>query len=378
MEPERLQSLRALFPIVNRFVYFNNASTGPLPTTARKALDEFLRRSSEEGEIPYPECEAVVEETRGLAARLMHVKPEEIAFTRNASSGIIIAIGSIGWRKGDNLVMMKDAFPADYYPYHYLLPEVEKRYVTSTELAEGPDCVFRLVDRHTRAVALDWVHFVSGIRADIQAIAEFCRPLGVRFLVDATQGLGVVDMDFSKVGADFTCSSACKWLLSPQGIAILHVNPETLPDLRPYNLGWLSARWEEFNDIFSLKELKPGAGRFEEGTRNYLGIYGLHESLKLLLDIGLPAVGARIRALNDLLRRRLVELDFEILTPEEPGRSAGFISGRKPGADMAALHRRLTENRMICALRANCLRIAPHFYNTEEEAGRFIEVLTAC
>jgi selenocysteine lyase/cysteine desulfurase len=375
MTDAELKAVRELMPITRNCVYFDNASTGPLPATAVQAIRRFVERASEEGEIPYPECEAVVEETRRQVAQLMRVPPEEIAFTKNTSSGIILAIGSIPWQRGDNLVMMKDAFPADRYPFHFLLPDVEKRYVTSQELAEGPDCVLRLVDRHTRAIALDWVHSPTGIRADIEAVAEFCRPLGVFFIVDAIQGLGVVDQDFGACGVDFICASTNKWLMSPQGTAIVRVSAATMPRLKPCNLGWLSARWTEFNDLLAPRELKTDASRFEEGTKNYLGIYGLHESLKIILSIGMPSVERHIRGLDELLRQGLRRLNYEVITPEEPKRNAGIVLCRQSGADMAERHQHLGRNRMVCALRQNCLRIAPHFYNTEQEVARFIGVL---
>lgn len=375
MTDAELRAVRELMPITRNCVYFDNAGTGPLPATSVQAIRKFAERCSLEGEIPYAECEAVVEETRRMAAQLLRVRPEEIAFTRNTSSGIILAIGSIPWRPGDNLVMMKDAFPADRYPYHYLLPDVEKRFVTSRELASGVDCVFRLVDRHTRAIALDWVHSPSGIRADIAAVAEFCRPLGVFFIVDAIQGLGVVNLDFGAVGADFVCSSTNKWLMSPQGTGIVCVNASTMPRLKPCNLGWLSARWVEFNDLQTERAMKPDASRYEEGTKNYLGIYALRENLKIILGVGPANIEERVRLLVGRLRQGLLAQGYEIVTPEEPRRSAGILLCRKPGSDMAERHLHLRQNLMVCALRENCLRIAPHFYNTEEEVERFLAVL---
>lgn len=375
MTATELRAVRELMPITRNCVYFDNASTGPLPATAVQAIRRFAERCSLEGEIPYDECEAVVGETRRMAAQLLHVRPEEIAFTKNTSSGIILAIGSIPWRPGDNLIMMKDAFPADRYPYHYLLPDVEKRLVTSRELAGGVDCVFRLVDRHTRAIALDWVHSPTGIRTDIAAVTEFCRPLGVFLIVDAIQGLGVVDLDFGAVGADFVCSSTNKWLLSPQGIGITCVNASTMPRLKPCNLGWLSARWEEFNDLQTERTIKTDASRYEEGTKNYLGIYGLRESLRIILGVGLAVIERRVRQLDDRLRQGLRAQGYEIITPEEPRRSAGILLCRKPDSDMSERHSHLRHHRMVCALREDCLRIAPHFYNTEEEVERFLAIL---
>ena len=371
----QLKAFRELFPVTRRYIYLNHASNGPLATPVVQAMNGYIEQCRQHGEVPYSEAEAGVEEGRALAARLMGVRCEEIAFIKNTSAGAIVAIGSIPWEHGDNLVMMKDAFPSNVYPFHYLLPHVEKRYVTSAELVNGSDCVFRLVDRHTRAIVIDWVHFLSGVRADVAAIAAFCRTRAIHILVDAMQGLGAVDQNFADLSVDFVYAGGGKWLLGPQGSGILYVNSAILPKLKPANLGWLSAQWEEFNDIYTQKPMKPGANRFEEGTKNYIGIYGLRESLRILLDVGMSEVAERVRMLVQLLRRRLEERGFEVITPADPQRHAGIVTASRPDIDTSVLHARLKQQGFICSLRENRLRISPHFYNTEEEIEKFCAAL---
>ena len=375
MTDAQVKAVRELLPVTRRYVYLNHASNGSLAVPVVEAMNGYIERCSLHGEVPYPEAEAVVEDCREMAARLMGVRTDEIAFVKNTSAGAIIAIGSIEWQHGDNMIMMRDAFPTNTYPFDFLLPHVEKRHVTSAELAKGPECVFKLMDRHTRAIAIDWVHFLSGARADIIAIAAFCRTRAIHILLDAMQGLGAVDQSFGDLGIDFVYAGGGKWLLGPQGSGILYVNSAILPNLKPANLGWLSAKWDDFNDIYTPKPMKPGASRFEEGTKNYVGIYGLRESLRILLDAGMSEVAARVRMLVQLLRRRLAEKGFETLTPADPQRHAGVIDAHKQGVDMVALFARLKEQGFICSLRENRLRIAPHFYNTEEEIERFCAVL---
>lgn len=371
----QLKAFRELFPVTRRYVYLNHASNGPLATTVVQAMNGYLEQCRQHGEVPYSEAEAEVEEGRALAARLLGVRHDEIAFVKNTSAGAIIAINSIEWQHGDNIVMMKDAFPTNVYPFHYLLPDVEKRYVTSTELVRGPECIFKLVDRHTRAVAIDWVHFLSGARADIGAIAAFCNTHTIHVLVDAMQGLGAVDQSFGDLGVDFVYAGGGKWLLGPQGSGILYVNSAILPKLKPANLGWLSAQWDDFNDIYTAKPLKSGANRFEEGTKNYIGIYGLRESLRILLDAGMGEVDERLRMLVLLLRQRLEEKGFEVVTPADPQRCAGIITASRPDIDSSVLYTLLKQQGFICSLRENRLRISPHFYNTEEEIERFCAAL---
>ncbi|MEO0069375.1 MAG: aminotransferase class V-fold PLP-dependent enzyme [candidate division WOR-3 bacterium] len=372
LEP-KLEKVRRLLPVTKERVYFNHAATGPLPLSAVKEMNKFCRRAANEGAVPYLEAEKVVEETRGLVAKLMGVKPEEIAFVKNTSSGIILAIGLIPWERDDNLIMMSDAFPANSYPYHLLLADVEKRFVTSVELASGPECIFRLVDKNTRAVALDWVHFLSGAKFDIATISDFCRKKGIYLIVDAIQGLGAIRENFEKIGADFVAAGGGKWLLAPQGIGVLYIKNKTLPSLKPFNLGWLSCHWEEFNSTFTPKPLKRSASKFEEGTKNYLGIYGLREALKLILEFGLAEITERVYHLTGLLQDKLMEFGFELLTPKERQLRAGIVTCRKSGMDMVKLQAQLEKEKFICSVRENWLRISPHFYNTEDEVERFVQ-----
>ncbi|MFO7674738.1 MAG: aminotransferase class V-fold PLP-dependent enzyme [bacterium] len=372
MDEQRITSLRRLFPVTERWTWFNHACTGPMPATTVQAVADFVERAARDGEVPYAEAEAMADACRDRLARLLHVPPDSVAFTGSTTAGLLIAVGAVDWRAGDNVVLMEDDFPTVTAPFRFLLPEVEKRFTNSAALVEGPEAVFSLVDRRTRMVAVSWVHFLTGRRFDVRAIARFCRERGVVSVIDAIQGIGAVDCDWTAVDADFVVGHGAKWLLAPQGSGMMHVRPATLAGLRPTHHGWLSADWRDFNDIFSARPLKPGAARFEAGTKNYLGICGLGASLELWDQLGIAAIEARLRALDTRLRSGLEAAGFEIITPAEPERSGGIVTCRKPGACSASLHAFLKAGGFVCALRENLLRVAPHFYNTEAEVDRFV------
>jgi cysteine desulfurase/selenocysteine lyase len=338
-----------------------------------QAMAAFAARAAEDGEVPYPEAEAMAEECRGRIGRLLHVPTDTVAFTPNTSTGIIIPLSSVNWQPGDNVILLEDDFPTVTYPFDLMLPEVEKRRVRSDELVRDPSALFELADGRTRMVAVSWVHFLTGRMFDTRNITRFCRERGIVSVIDAIQGMGVVDCDWSAIDADFVAGHGAKWLLSPQGTGILHVRRETLVRLRPVNLGWLSAEWKEFNDIFSLKPVKPGAARFEAGTKNYLGICGLNESLKLWDGLGAAGMETRIRTLDVRLRAGLEAAGFELVTPVEPERSGCMVTCRHPEICPLCIHAWLKEAKMVCAVRENLLRISPHFYNTEGEVDRFLE-----
>lgn len=371
-----IENYRRLFLVTDKCIYLNHASTGPLPLTAVKAIEQLNRRCSEQGSFDWTEEEKISNDTRALSAKMVNTTSEEICFVPNTSQGIIYAIGSILWEKEDNIILMKDAFPTNLYPFLYLLPDVEKRYVTSIELNNNPNCILQQIDNKTKAIALDWVNFLNGIRIDITTIGQICKEKGIYFIIDGMQGLGAVKLDLKKIHVDFFSSAAPKWMLGPHGIGILYVNQNILGKLKPFNLGWLSANWVDFYDIFSPKPLKTSASRFEAGTKNYLGIVGLLESLKIFEEIGTENIESRILEITDHLLSKINEPGFEIITPKQRKKRAGIVSFRRKDKDSMELFMKLKQNRIICSLRENYIRISPHFYNTISELDRLIDIVT--
>jgi len=366
---------RKLFKATEKYIYFNHASTGPLPTTAVTAISDLAVRYSEQGTIEWQEYEALSNSTRALAAKLVNCSPDEICFVQNTSQGIIYAIGSIPFEKDDNVVLMQDAFPTNSAPFHYLLPDIEKRNITSNELLDNPHNILTKIDNRTRAISLDWVNFLNGIRIDLHEISQICEDRGIYFIVDGMQGCGAMQLDLKKIKVDFFSSAAPKWLLGPHGIGIFYVNKNILGKLKPFNLGWLSADWDDFYDILAPRKLKTAVARFEEGTKNYLGIVGFQESLKIFDEIGMDKIESQILDLTDYLIKKINNPKFEIVTPFEREGRAGIVSFRKKDVDNMELFMKLKQNNITCSLRENYLRISPHFYNTIQELDKLLELV---
>jgi len=334
-----------------------------------------------EGKVEYTKCLETVAETRSLAARLMNVSPSEIAFIKNTSEGILTAMHAIPWRPGDNAVVMKDAFPATTYPWLYLLPDVEKRWVPLHDPSndpQGKNFVMRLfdcVDTHTRAISIDWVHYLSGKRLELEELGESCRTRGIFTIVDGIQGLGALRLDCHRTQCDFLCAGASKWLFGPQGTGILYVSRERFEELKPCNIGWLSADWSNFQDFTTPAPLKENALRLEEGTLNHIGVHGMRENLKIILSIGPERIERWVTRLLDRLLKGLVELDCEILTPLDSELRSGILSFRHPSIGSQELWNSLSNNDIACSLRNGWIRISPHLYNTGGEVDLILETL---
>lgn len=372
---DTLKDFRHLFPVTQRYVYLNHASTGPLPTPAVEAMTSFIAQREGREEAGLESWDERVAEVRGLVARLIHATVEEIAFVGSTSHGLNIVAAGLDWQAGDNVVCAETEFPANVYPWLNLRRKgVEVRFAQERQGRIPLEAIAEQMDDRTRMVALSFVEFFTGYRNDLAAVSELCRQNGALLCVDGIQGLGALPLDVNECGVDFLAAQAPKWLLGPIGIGFLYCRRQRLPELDLAMGGWRGV--VEHEEFFRYDSgWFPNARRFEVGSLNYLGVTGMGASLQLLLDAGIERIEARILALTDYLLARLKADGYEIITPHAcPGERSGIISF-VPKEDPEALAERLKAAGIIVSARGPYIRVSPHFYNTEAEIERLIEAV---
>jgi selenocysteine lyase/cysteine desulfurase len=315
---------------------------------------------------------------RATTAALLDVSPEEVAFVPSTSAGLAMVAEGVDWCPGDRVLIRAGDFPANTYPWlnlERLGVRVDQLSPRSDGLIEVEDVKARIGVR-TRLVSLSSIHYATGAAIDVDAIGRFLRDRDILFCVDAIQSLGAVPC--SARFTDALVADAHKWLLGPQGIGVLAVRREVFSRIRPALVGWKSAAAPSDFHLPRL-ELADSARRYEPGSLNAVGLVGLNAALSLLHSIGIPAIAERLRSLRALLVEGLRAQGYRLLGPTAPPRPTGITAFRGPG-DMAALHRRLAGRDCVVSLRKDAsgeafLRASPHFYNTADEIGRFLDLL---
>jgi cysteine desulfurase/selenocysteine lyase len=370
-----IDNIRKLFPITEDKIYLNHASTGPLTTRARDAIDEILDVYQKEADVTKEMLDSVEEETHGLAAELLGVDNSEISLVKNTSQGIIIPMNAINWRDGSNVVLVKGGFPANISPWIFNLPEVEKRYVELDKGEKFLDKCASFVDDKTAAITVDWVDFLTGRRVNLQRLSDFCKEKGILLFVDGIQGLGAIKINLSEINVDFFSAGSSKWLFGPQGIGIMYISKRRLSELNNKNVGWLSLTWENFNNFSTLPPIKKSASRYEEGTRNLIGIYAFREHLKLFLEIGMDEIEKRIFYLRERVIEGLKKKGCEFLSPLNKEMGSGIVTFRTREMDSENLYQEFAQNNIVVSLREGFIRVSPHFYNTEDEIESFLEIV---
>ncbi len=376
LDSSMLVRLRDEMPVTRTWAYLNHAGIGPLPRRAAERAAAVVLGAAEGGDRLWPERNDGCERTREAAAFLLGARrAAEVAFVENTSAGLSLVAQGIDWRPGDNVVSAAGEFPSNVYPWMQLAGRgVELRQVPERDGAIDLGKLAAAVDGRTRAVALSWVEYATGFRFDLAAVAEICRRYGALFVVDAIQGLGALDLDVERDGVDVCAAAGHKWLLGPEGTALLYVADRALPRIAPVRSGWRSMR--HLYDWTRLEiDWNDGAKRFECGTLNALGIHALGASLELLLEVGVTRAEQHVLALAARAAEGLAGLGFEVVGSAAGPPRSGIVAATHPGRRADDLVEALAARGIVAAARAGRLRVSPHIYNTEEEIDRLLEEL---
>jgi selenocysteine lyase/cysteine desulfurase len=368
--------IRLQFPIFEKYVFLNAASLCPIPLATCSAIAGVAREIALSAYLGYENWKIRVAQTRKLAAELVGGCEDEVAFIRNTSDGVSLVASGYPFAEGDEVVINDLEFPSNVYPWLNLRSKgVTVRTVKSVDGRVTPDMIAREVTAKTKIVAISTVQYATGYRADLAALGQMARDSGFLLFVDAIQSLGALPMDVKKYGVDFLSCGGHKWLCAPEGIGVFYCAKERLDLLRLTRAGWNTVK-DEHNFAKIDFTPKPSAGRFEEGTPNLFGIYGLCESLKTVMSYGMERNEAHILSLTGLLAEGLRSRGYAIASPMGEGERSGIlIFTAKDKNNNAQIVKRLNSAGILVMERGAGIRVAPHFFNTAQDIQKLLAEL---
>lgn len=369
------ERLRQAMPVAQRWAYFDHAAVAPVSGPAADAMRTWVDQSAAEGDTMWPEWGRQLKAMRQASASLIGAAPEEITLVPNTTAGINLVAEGLDWQPGDNVVTLADEYPSNLYPWMHLADRgVETRRVPTTDGVLDYDQLAEHCDERTRLITVSWVAFSNGCRRDLDAIAEIAARKGTLLFVDAIQGLGVFPLDVSRTPIDFLAADGHKWLLGPEGAGVAYIRGERLPLLRATAVGAHSVVHAFDYTHIDLK-LKQDASRYEGGSLNVPGMFGLGASIELLQSLGIDNVAAAILDVTDQICSRLQESGFRVISPRDGEQRSGIVSFEFPGADVMAVRRHCLEQQVALACRAGRIRVSAHAYNNQEDVDRLISAL---
>jgi selenocysteine lyase/cysteine desulfurase len=360
-----LKKMREQFPVTNNKVFLNHAAESPLPKPVVEAVSKYANEFSNSGKTSI-DCN---DGGKPYFAKLVGAKAGEIALIENTSVGINIAANVLDYPPGSKIVTTDLEYPSVVYPWLRRSLGVKVHYVKNVHGRVLLDDMEKAVDDKTVAVAISHVEYVNGFRNDLRVLSEIVHEHGAYLIVDAIQSVGTMQVEVKRDDVDFLMAACYKWLLSPHGAAYLYVKDELIEKFEPPFVGWASVKQEmfdtaDFYDIWNLN-LSKTASRFEVGTPCTISFVGAAEAMKMLLHYGIENVRKRIMKLTDHLIEAVEDLGLKLQTPKEKQSRSGIVNFEMNRPQK--LVEKLEKKGIVVSVRANGIRVSPHYYNTEEE-----------
>ena len=376
----KLNSQRDLFDLPDDIIYLNCSSQSPQLKETTRIAQSSIARKARPWNLEASERLANVETARELFGQVIGAGPDNIAIIPSVSYGVAIAAANIPIRQGQEIVMVEEEFPSDYYSWEVLARSKEASIVT---VKRPPDldwtgAMVARISENTAIVTVPNCHWTDGSLIDLVQVSQRARAVGAALVVDVTQSAGAGHIDMAEIQPDFLVSAGYKWLLSPYSQSFLYVSPKywdgTPLELSPFN----RAGSEDYSVTKYLDEFRPGARRFDMGERSdFVNVPMANTALRQILDWGVDNIAETLAGLTGQIEKNLAGSRF---IPVPANRRMSHIIGlrvtQEAGAEsLGELADRLAAQKILVSVRGQNLRISPYLYNTPEEIELFTNTL---
>ncbi|HEX5064319.1 MAG TPA: aminotransferase class V-fold PLP-dependent enzyme [Kofleriaceae bacterium] len=372
VEPFAIGSLRIEFPVLARCVYLNSNATGATPRAAKTALDSYWRTLENWRDEVWERWWRDLHAHADDLAELIRAPQGSVVCDTNLATLFSRVMSAFGYGERPNVVTTDLEFPS--IPFTIRAFERYGAVAIVVPSRDGAtidtEAVVRAIDERTQLVCLSHATFTTGAVTDLEPIVRRAHEVGALVVLDAYQSVGTMPIDVDELGVDFLLGGAHKWLCGSYESAFLYVRPSLLQRLRPAATGWIAGA-----DPLSFApqtEWADTARRFAGGTPAMLPTLVSRPGLAMVRGVGLETIRALSLARTDRIIARADDAGLAVATPRSYARRGGIVALRFPGD--AEIARALIASGFVCSYRAG-LRIAPHFYNTDEEIDRFMDEL---
>jgi cysteine desulfurase/selenocysteine lyase len=391
-----VKKIREDFPILSTkvyghpLIYLDNAATTQKPRCVVEAVREeyYTLNANVHRGVHYLSEQAtdLLEQAREKVRRFIGAESvSEIIFTRGTTEGINLVASSFGdlLHEGDEIIISSMEHHSNIVPWQLLRDRrgVNFRVIPMDDAGVlNQEAFHDLFNEHTRLVAVTQVSNVLGTVNPVKEMIRFAHSQGVPVLLDGAQSVPHFKVDVQDLDCDFLAFSGHK-IYGPTGIGVLYGREKWLDKMPPYQAGGEMISSVSFEKtVFERLPYK-----FEAGTPNYVGSYGLGVALDYVSALGLDEIAAYEKNLTQYAMRRLREIKDMRLFGTAPDKDAvvSFLVGDIHHLDMGTLLDRLgiaVRTGHHCAQPVmtrmgieGTVRASFSFYNTREEIDALCE-----
>lgn len=379
-----MQNQKNLFNLDENTIYLNGAYMSPQLKSVEAVGIANLQKKSK----PYiiSEQDFFTEKVilKQQFAQLVEAPDyETIAIIPSVSYGIAIAVNNIPFKKGDEIIVLEEQFPSNYYAWKAL--EAEKGVtiitITAPEIKQGRGAtwnnkILEAINPKTKCLAIPHCHWADGTLFNLKAIREQSNQVGAYLVVDATQSVGALPFSVQEIQPDALICGGYKWLLGPYGLGVAYYG-ERFHDGKPLENNWMNhVGSENFSNLVNYNHtLKPKATRYDVGeSSNFILTPMLAEGIKQLNAWKPENIQQYCKNSTENAVIKLREAGYFI---EEDTYRSHHLFGMYPKkiSEIELVKPLLLKKNIHVSYRGKSIRISPNVYNTEADLERLVDCL---
>lgn len=361
---------RDQFEITQRTNYLISNSLGAMPRGARDVTQQFLDQWDQRGVRAWGDSwwDLQFEVAADIEA-VLGVAPETVSMHQNVAMASQAILSCFDFSGPRNKIVFTDLnFPSVMYLY-------EAQVARGAEIVRVPSDdgitidlqrLLDAIDENTRLVPISHVIFRSAFIQDARAIVEKARSVGAFVILDVFQSVGSVPLNLADWGVHAAVGGALKYMCGGPGNCFLYVDPAEAKKLTPTFTGW-AAHKEAFLFRTDGQMYRDNGGRFLNGTPNVPALFTGREGIRIVKEIGIEAIRKKSMRITEKMVAKCDAFGFPILSPRDVNLRGNHLSIDVPEAYEVC--QQLNSEDIVCDYRPGAgIRMAPHFYNSEEES----------
>lgn len=372
-------------------IYLDNAATTfPKPRQVYEAvldcMENYGANPGRAGHKLAMRAGREIYECRENIAKLLNVSnPMSIVFTHNATDSLNLAIKGVV-KSGDHIITTSIEHNSVIRPIKALEKNgVENTIVKCDKYGHlDPNDIKKAIKPNTKLIVTTHASNVCGTIVDIESVGNIAEENNVLYLVDASQTLGVYDIDIQKINVDMIAAPGHKCLLGPQGTGMLYIR-----DGLEVNILKEGGTGSNSEDLFQPNMMPD---RYESGTHNTPGIAGLNAGVKFILETGIDKIRKHEEELCEYMLTKLTEVpNIKIYGPLDSKKRAAVISINIGDIDSgeitfilddmyeiatrSGIHCSPLAHKTLGTLRQGTVRFSLGYFNTKDDIDKAVEAL---
>jgi kynureninase len=350
-------------------VYLISNSLGAMPASVETRMKEYANTWASRGVRAWAESWWEMPLAVGdIIAPLIGARAREVSMHTNVSLMQAAIISCFEFKPKKNRIVYSDLeFPSVMYVYEKFAASRGAK-ITTIRSKDGigipTEQILDAIDDRTLLVPISHVFFKSAYIQDIKAIVEKAHRHGAYVILDAYHSVGIVPVDVRKLGVDILVGGVLKWLCGGPGGAFLWMMPGLRKKLNPLVTGWVA---HEQPFAFETKmKYASGAEKFLNGTPAVPALYAAAEGPKIIAQVGVENIREKSIRQTALIIEEAARRSLDVVSPLDPNRRGGTVTLAMPQA--YEISRELLAKNIVIDYRKGAgIRIAPHFYTSDEE-----------